>query len=109
MVEDLRPNPNNAQVSYGDGATSKVLGLGKVIITPDLSIGDVMLVETLSYNLLSVRQLAIMGFATFFDIDIVTLLWRKSLTVAFVGYVENGLFVVDFSKKPTMDATCLMA
>ena len=109
MVKDLRSNSSNVQVTYGDGATSKVLGLGKVIITPDLSIVDVMLVETLSYNLLSVRQLAIMGFATFFDIDIVTLLWRKSLTVAFVGHVENDLYVVDFSKEPTIDATCLMA
>ena len=26
-----------------------------------------------------------------------------------MGYVENGWYVVDFSKKPTMDATCLMA
>ena len=109
MVTELRPNPSNVQVTYGDGATSKVLGLGKVIITPDLSIVDVMLVETLSYNLLSVCQLAIMGFATLFEIDIVTLLWRKSLTVAFVGHVENVLFVVDFSKEPTIDTTCLMA
>ena len=50
-----------------------------------------------------------MGFATFFDVDIVTLLWSKTLKVAFVGYVENGLYVVDFSEKPTKAATCLMA
>ena len=49
-----------------------------------------------------------MGFATFFDIDIVVLLWSKTLTVAFVGHVENGLYVVDFNKKPTVAAKCLM-
>jgi hypothetical protein len=70
---------------------------------------DVMLVETLSYNLLSVAQLANMGFATFFDVGIVVLLWSKSLKVAFVGHVENGLYVIDFSEKVTKAATCLMA
>jgi hypothetical protein len=34
----------------------------------------VMLVETLFYNLLSVAQLADMGFATFFDVGILVLL-----------------------------------
>ena len=108
-LSDIAPNTSNMCVTYGDGSSSKVLGLGKVYITKDTTIVDVMLVETLSYNLLSVHQLSLMGFASFFDIDIVVLLWRKTLTVAFVGYVENGLYVVDFSKKPTPSATCLMA
>ena len=67
-----------------------------------------MLVESLAYNLLSVRQLTLMGFATFFDVDIVALLWSKTLKVAFVGYVENGLYVINFSERPTETATCLM-
>ncbi|XP_073354653.1 uncharacterized protein [Aegilops tauschii subsp. strangulata] len=50
-----------------------------------------------------------MGFATFFDIDTVALLWSKTLKVAFVGHVENGLYVINFSEQPTKTATCLMA
>ena len=57
-----------------------------------------MLVESLAYNLLSVRQLALMGFATFFDIHTVALLWGKTLKVAFVGHVENDLYVINFSE-----------
>ena len=68
-----------------------------------------MLVESLAYNLLSVHQLALMGFATFFNIDSVALLWSKTLKVAFVGHVENGLYVINFSERPTKTATCLMA
>ena len=48
-------------VQFGDAKTSKVLGLGKVIISPDASIEKVLLVETCAFNLLSVRQLAMMG------------------------------------------------
>jgi hypothetical protein len=55
-------------VTFGDSSRSKVLGLGKVVISQDVTIKDVILVDTLSYNLLSVAQLAKMGFATFFDI-----------------------------------------
>ena len=106
-VQKIPSMPTNVEV--GDAWLSKVLGLGKVVISHDLTIEKVMLVESLAYNLLSVRQLALMGFATFFDIDTVALLWSKTLKVAFVGHVENGLYVINFLKRPTKTATCLMA
>jgi hypothetical protein len=75
LVKELRTGPYSAgDVTYGDSSRSKVLGLGKVIISQNVIVEDVMLVETLSYNLLSVAQLADMGFATFFDVGIVILL-----------------------------------
>jgi hypothetical protein len=51
------------------------LGLGKVVVAPDISLVDVMLVETFGYNLLSVRALRKMGFTVFIDYNIVVLLW----------------------------------
>jgi hypothetical protein len=57
-VKELRPNTSNVTVSYGDKSSSKVLGFGKVVITPDVSLVNVMLIETIGYNLLSVSQLA---------------------------------------------------
>lgn len=110
LVVDVRSDTSMAtHVQFGDAPMSKVLGLGKVFISHDLSIEKVMLVETLAYNLLSVRQRALLGFATFFDIDTVALLWSKTIKVAFVGHVKNGLYVVNFSEKPTKTVTCLMA
>ena len=95
--------------NFGDASTSKVLGLGKVVISQDLTIEKVMLVESLAYNLLSVRQLAVIGFGTFFDLDTMALLWSKTLKVAFFGHVENRLYVVNFLEQHTKTATCLMA
>ena len=84
LVVDVHKIPSMpTNVKWGDASSSKVLGLGKVVIYHDLTIEKVMLVESLAYNLLSVRQLAIMGFATFFDVDTVALLWSKTLKVAF--------------------------
>ena len=101
------PNINQITISYGDKSKSKVLGLGKVVVVPDISLVDVMLVETLGYNLLSVRALGKMGFAVFIDNDIVILMWSKTLKGAFVGYVENDLYVVDFLAKTTAGPMCL--
>ena len=58
MLSELKPPPQDVSITYGDGSKSEVLGLGKVVVTPDVSIVDIMLVMTLSYNLLSVLQLA---------------------------------------------------
>ena len=86
-VQKIPSMPTN--VEWGDASSSKVLGLGKVVISHDLTIEKVMLVESLAYNLPSVHQLAIIGFATFFDIDTVALLWSKTLKIAFVGHFEK--------------------
>jgi hypothetical protein len=107
IMTEMRPNVNNITVTYGDMSQSKVLGVGKVVVAPDISLVDVMLVETLGYNLLSVRALGKMSFVVFIDNEIVVLLWSKSLKVAFVGHTKNNFYVVDFLGKTTTSAMCL--
>ena len=107
LMTETRPNLSNTTVSCGDKSKSKVLGFGKVVVAPDVSLVNVMLVETLGYNLLLVRALGKMGFAIFIDNDIVVLMWSKTLKVAFIGYVENDLYVVNFSGKTTTNVMCL--
>ena len=87
----------DTRVLFGDAKMSKVLGLGKVIISPDASIENVLLDETCAFNLFSVHYLAKMGLCIFFDVDMVTKMWSKTLKVSFVGHVEDGMYVVDFS------------
>src|SRR4051812_4541250 len=93
IVKDLKPNDDQITVTYADKSKSKVMGFDKVVVAHDITIVNVMLVETLGYNLLLVRALGKMGFAVFVDDDIV---WSKSLKVAFIGYVEHDLYVLDF-------------
>jgi hypothetical protein len=51
LVKELRTGPSSAgYITYGDSSRSKVLGLGKVIISQNVTVEDVMIVETLSYN-----------------------------------------------------------
>ncbi|KAK1686253.1 hypothetical protein QYE76_047101 [Lolium multiflorum] len=107
LVKELRPNIHEITVSFGDNSTSEVLGFGKVVVPHNITLVDVMLLKTLGYNLLSVSALGKMGFAVFIDNDIVVLLWIKTLKVAFVGYREHNLYVVDFSGPTTSSVMCL--
>jgi hypothetical protein len=46
-------------ITFGDGNQGLVKGLGKIAISPDHSISNVFLVDSLDYNLLSVLNYAI--------------------------------------------------
>jgi hypothetical protein len=41
-------------ITFGDNSKGKVKGLGKIAISNDLSISNVLLVESLNFNLFSV-------------------------------------------------------
>ena len=86
---ELRPNLYHSTVTYGDKLKSEVKSLGKVVVARDITHVNAMLVESLGYNLMSVRALNKMNFDVYFTIDMVVLLRSKTLKVMFVGYVEN--------------------
>src|SRR3989337_90355 len=67
MFHELAKN-NGPQkyVTFGDNSKGRVVGLGKVAISHDSSIQNVMLVESLGYNLLSVSRLADFGLNVLF-------------------------------------------
>src|SRR4051812_6593569 len=78
-------------------------------ITNDMSLANAMLVQSLQYNLLSVGQLASVGYDALFGLTSVKVFRRDTLEVAFVGELDGNLYTVDFSKESTYHATCLMA
>jgi transposase InsO family protein len=94
-------------ITFEDGNQGLVKGLGKIAISPDHSISNVFLVDSLDYNLLSVSQLCKMGYNCLF-IDIgVTVFRRCDDSVAFKGVLEGQLYLVDFNRAE-LD-TCLIA
>ena len=106
FVDSLKASSN---ISFGDNSKGKVLGLGKVVISNDSSLSNVMLVQSLKYHLLFVRQLASIDYDTLFGLTDVKVYKRDILEVALVGELDGNLYTVDFSKESTFHATCLMA
>jgi hypothetical protein len=94
-------------ITFGDGNQGLVKVLGKIAISPDHSISNVFLVDSLDYNLLSVSQLCKMGYNCLFTDIGVTVFRRSDDSVAFKGVLEGQLYLVDFNKAE-LD-TCLIA
>jgi hypothetical protein len=94
-------------ITFGDGNQGLVKGLGKIAISPDHSISNVFLVDSLDYNLLSVSQLCKMGYKCLFTDIGVTVFRRSDDSVAFKGVLEGQLYLVDFNRAE-LD-TCLIA
>jgi hypothetical protein len=85
-----------------------VKGLGKIAISPDHSISNVFLVESLGYNLLSMSQLCKMGYNCLFtDVD-VTVFRRNENSLAFRRVLDGQLYLVDFSNDNAELDTCLI-
>jgi hypothetical protein len=86
-----------------------VKGLGKITISPDYSISNVFLVDSLDYNLLSVSQLCKMGYNYLFTDIGVTIFRRSDDSIAFKRVLESQLYLVDFNENKAKLNTCLIA
>ena len=54
MFTSLEDPGDHEHVAYGDNSRGKVLGLGRIAVSKDLSISNVLFVEALSFNLISI-------------------------------------------------------
>ena len=86
-----------------------MIGLGKVAITLEHSITNVLHVDSLKYNLLSISQLCEMGYNCLFTNKGVEVSKRDDSTIVFTGHLKNKLYLVDFSKGKAKLKTCLVA
>jgi hypothetical protein len=96
-------------ITFGDGNEALVKGLGKIAISPDHSISNVFLVDSLDYNLLSVSQLCKMGYNCLFTNIGVTVFRRSDESIAFKGVLDGQLYLVDFKGNNAELDTCLIA
>jgi hypothetical protein len=95
------------KITFGDNSKGKVQGLGKVAISNGLSISNVLLVEPLSFNLLSVGQLCDLDLQYLFTPTEVVVSKMDDESMVFKGFRYNNLYLVDFSSEDANQRTCL--
>ena len=99
MFHSLQLTQEAQEIVFGDSGKSKVIGIGKIPISDQQSLSNVLLVDSLSYNLLSVSQLCGMGYNCLFsDVD-VKILRREDSSVAFTGRLKGKIYLVDFTQQ----------
>ena len=97
---------DHEHVTFGDNSKGRVVGLGKVTITKDLSISIVLLVESVSFNLLSIAQLCDLGLICTFSDSEVIVTSKEDKTLIFKGFRHGNIYLVDFSSNEASLATC---
>ena len=109
MFTSFQPNHDHSgNIVFGDNGKGEVLGLGKIAISNDNSISNVLLVNSLRYNLLSVSQLCEMGYNYLFMDKGVEVYRRDDSSIAFMGHLNGKLYLVDFTSNRVNPETCLM-
>jgi hypothetical protein len=96
------------KITFGDNSKGKLKGLGKIAISNDISISNVLLVEFLSYNLLSIAQLCDLGLICKFYHKNVVITSIKSDELIFKGFHCVNLYLIDFSSNDTSLSTYLL-
>jgi hypothetical protein len=98
MFNLINTNESNGvdNITFDDNDKDKVKGLGKIVISNDLSISNVLLVESLNFNLLLVPQLCDLGFKCIFGVDDVEIISVDGSYLIFKGFRYENLYLVDF-------------
>jgi hypothetical protein len=94
MFSSYSPTTNsNENIIFDDNSKGEVIGLGKVAITLKHSITNVLHVDSLKYNLLSVSQLCEMGYNCLFTDMGMEVSKREDSSIVFMGRLKNKLYL----------------
>ena len=96
-------------ITFGNNKKGKVVGLGKIAITQEKSLPDVLLVDDLEYNLLSIAQLCDKGYKCIFSSKEVEVVNGNLSNVIFKGFRHGDLYLVDLGAKEAKLSTCLLS
>ena len=109
IFNSVNTNGNDGydSITFGDNGKGKVKGLGKVAISNGMSISNVLLVESLNFNLLSVAQLCDLRFKCIFRVDNVEIISLDGSNLIFKGFRYENLYLVDFNASEARLSTCL--
>ena len=97
---------SSGHVTYGDNNKGKILGVGKVGNVSNLVIENVLFVDGLEHNLLSISQLCDMGNKVTFTSDFCYIKSAIDDSVKFVGRRSNNTYLIDLDEITSLFTTC---
>jgi len=87
----------NGYVTYGDNNWGRILGVGDIGGDDDVIIKDVLLVDGLKHNLLSISQLCDRGYKITFKPDLCLITYSKTSETVLVSKRENNVYMLNVS------------
>ena len=100
---------DEAIVTFEDNAKGKIIGIGNVGNPDNLSIKNVLLVDGLKHNLISINQLCDKGYKVTFDKKECTIIDSKTNVITFTRIRKNNVYKIKISYEPNNVISCLAA
>jgi hypothetical protein len=95
---------DGGNVKFGDNSKGKIIGIGK---TYSLVIEDVLLVDGLKHNLLSISQLCDKGYNVIFKSIICIIVNEIDNQVLFVAFRNENVYTIDLDNITSKESICL--
>ena len=95
-------------VTFGDNAKGKIVGEGKVGKSPNPTIDDVLLVNSLKHNLLSISQFCDKDCKIIFEPSR-CVVYDDNECALFFGSRHNNIYVVDLCDSKVFNEKCLVS
>jgi transposase InsO family protein len=106
-LDDKAIGYNNT--TFDDNSKGEAKGLGKIAISNDHSLSNVLLFDSLNFHLLSVAQLCEHGYKCTFTSDGVEVTSLNGNNCIFKDFRHESLYLVDFSSSNANLTTCLFS
>ena len=98
---------DQGNVTYGDNRKANVIGEGNILVNKDLSIKNVLLVENLKHNLISISQLCDNGFKVTFCANKYSIEKIDNDQVHFEGYRRRNVYKINLDDFKSSNKVCL--
>ena len=100
---------NESYVTFGDNRKGRIIGIGKIKITPSTFIENVFLVDKLKHNLLSISQLCEVGFNVNFKTLMCIVADPLNPNSKFIRHRLGNIYIVDLDDLVLTSSTSLIA
>src|SRR3954470_19394429 len=97
------------EVMFGGNQKGKIIGSGTICIGNSPSITNILLVDGVAHNLLSISQLSDNGYDIIFNQKSCKAISQKGGSILFKGKRKNNIYKIDLSDLKNQKVTCLMS
>ena len=95
-------------VTFDDNGTKKIVNIGKIQITLSTFINNILLVDTLKRNLLSISQLCDKDFEIVFMLSSCVVTSPFVNSIKFIGHKHGNIYLIDLDEIAMKSGQCWM-
>jgi hypothetical protein len=100
---------DGGNVKFGDNSKRKIIGIGNIGKTHSLIIEDILLVDGLKHNLLSISQLCDKSYNVIFKSIMCIIVNEIDNQVLFVAFRNENVYTIDLDNMTSKESICLAA